>query len=210
MKVFPNIIAGLFTTLVVTVTLALANESSPGSSDERPDADRSAVDSVAPRLSRLLRPFRHERTERDVLSVNAAESLEESGDMTLGENPALSRRLDLGNGRSAHVWPNKEGVCFGFGGSGGCTSVADLVRDRVVVVTRVGLATPRDETLDRQVFVLAVDSIETVTMVFPDGRTMSRPVTDNGVLENVSELPDAVRWSASDGAVGSVKVSTGS
>jgi hypothetical protein len=204
-KRYPSLAAALVTILAVSVTLALANDPPDSATEMRP----SAVDSVAPGLSDLIQAFRRERTVRDVLSTNSAQSLELSGDATVGENPALSRRLELGEGRSAHVWPNKDGVCFGFSGSGGCTSVAHLDRERIVVLTRVGYSEPLDATLDRQVFVLATDTVESVTMAFSDGHTVSRPVTNNGALMNVSTLPEAVRWSEIDGTTGTVDVFTG-
>jgi hypothetical protein len=171
---------------------------------------RNAVEAVAPGLPELVGPFRRAPRASDEIPGDEVQSLQLSGTATAGEDPTLSRRLDFGNGRGAYVWPNRNGICYGFSASGGCSSVARLREQRMLVVTRLGYSSPEDPTLDLEVFALTVDEITHVEFEFLDGHSVTRAVTNNGLLTNVSRFPVSATWRSVGGTTGTVDIPSSS
>src|SRR5215210_5360669 len=85
------------------------------------DADRADVERVSPELPGLVSEFRRARTETDNMPGDPVAALEESGDAQPGEDPALSRRLELAGGDHSYAWPMKNGVCYSWPAATGCS-----------------------------------------------------------------------------------------
>ena len=169
------------------------------------DADRTDVERVSPELPELLSAFRRPRLESDNMPGDPVTALRESGDAQPGEDPALSRRLELPDGKHSYAWPMTNGVCYSWPGATGCSPTSVLANKGVLVGTSY-VSDAESDLSGRppgwQVFALARDGISQLRLTLRDGSEISREVRNNAVLVSLSIGPTAAHWQDSDGAEG--------
>lgn len=189
---------------VVAAGGGLAVADGRNSDRDMPSSARSGpprVGGLAPQLPDLIAAFRREQTAGDRLPGNPVKALAELGDARPGESPHLARRLETANG-PIYAWPEAGGVCYAWSGSAGCTPTQVLADQGVVVGLRVigGVSgRPREVTVAG----LAQDGIDSVTLLFQNGRADNVAVNENGFLAAPSTIPTEVRWSGPGGTPGS-------
>src|SRR6185503_18821845 len=105
------IAAALLAALVTGAAFALAGGDDSLDVPTPGTDDRRAIDALAPDLSSLVSAFRREQQPDDV-SVGSDAALANLDDAQPGEDPRLSRRLDLSDGTHAYMWPMADGVCW--------------------------------------------------------------------------------------------------
>jgi hypothetical protein len=169
------------------------------------DADRTDVERVSPELPELVNSFRRARSETDNMPGDPVAALRQSGDAQPGEDPALSRRLELAGGQHAYAWPMRNGVCYSWPAATGCSPTAVLAEKGVLVGTSY-VSESEGNLSGRppgwQVFALARDGIGELRLALRDGSEITREVTNNGVLISLLTAPTKARWQNLDGTEG--------
>jgi hypothetical protein len=192
-----------FTSLAGAVLTSCGNEE-PVTRDAyagSADPDRAAVERVSPELPQLVSEFRRARNEADSIPGDPAAALQQTGDAQPGEDPALSRRLELAGGRHTYAWPMENGVCYSWPGAVGCTPTAVLAQKGVLVGTGYvsAGANPAGKAPEWQVFALARDGISELHLALVDGSEITREIRNNGVLVTLPNAPTEARWQNPNG-----------
>jgi hypothetical protein len=168
------------------------------------DPDRAAVERVSPELPELVSEFRRARNEADSIPGDPVAALRQTGDAQPGEDPTLSRRLELADGQRSYAWPMRNGVCYSWPGAVGCTPTAVLAQKGVLVGTGYvsAEANPAGKAPEWQVFALARDGIRELRVALHDGSEIAREIRNNGVLVTLSQAPTEARWQNANGTIG--------
>jgi hypothetical protein len=168
------------------------------------DPDRAAVERVSPELPELVSEFRRARNEADSIPGDPVAALRQTGDAQPGEDPTLSRRLELADGQRSYAWPMRNGVCYSWPGAVGCTPTAVLAQKGVLVGTGYvsAEANPAGKAPEWQVFALARDGISELRVALHDGSEITREIRNNGVLVTLSKAPTEARWQNPNGTIG--------
>jgi hypothetical protein len=154
-----------------------------------------------PAIPATLGVFAGERDSRDDLPGDPVAVLRRAGDAQKGEDPSLSRRVDVaGSTRPAFLWPMADGVCYSApeGGSG-CAPIARIRDEGVEVAVSSAIRRSDLEYLYARVFGIARDGIDAVTLGFADGRELRADVRDNVFFAALTDMPNEVRWQDSRG-----------
>jgi hypothetical protein len=192
MKKLPWILSALVTISVLGTALALASDGQgPESSGDDPAS--TAVERIAPGLSELVAAFRRGQTSMDI-AHGSSEALTDLGDRQPGEEPSLSRRLDLPEEQHAYLWPMRDGLCWSADLAGGCAPLA-LLREHGALIA---FSTEADKP-GMWIFVRARDGIDSVSFRFPGGGTVSRKLEDNGLIAQFDSVPVEATWRNVDG-----------
>jgi hypothetical protein len=197
-KYLPSLIAAVVTVLIVGVALTVAQDEDPSTGLSQAERDRIAVESVSPRLPALVGAFRRAQTPDDRIPADPA-GAQSAPDALPGENPSLSRRLTLAEGGHALVWPFRNGVCYSWGGSAGCTATSLLEREGALIGTT-------GEGAGTQAFVLARDGVTEIYFELTDGRKLGRQTRDNVLLVSLPAEPKMARWERPDGTAASQRL----
>jgi hypothetical protein len=199
------------TALVVGVTLAVASgdEAAPtasgsaaGSAD---DAERAAVEAIAPDLPELLGAFRRAQQAGDrIPGERPSEALRQVGDAQPGEMPTLARRLGS-TASDTYAWPMSEGVCYSAGWGGGCGRTSELQR----LGLTPGISYSRGEPPRWVISGLARDGVEEVHVQLQDGSASTATVRGNTFRMAVRVEPREISWELSGGARKTISIPAG-
>jgi hypothetical protein len=185
--------------VVVGVALAVAG----GGGSGPPDREDRAVEQVAPGLPTLVAAFRRSQKEGDKIpGEDPLQALAQIGSLP-GENPLLSRRLELVGGYHAYVWPANDSVCYSWSGASGCTSTSVLAQKGVLIGTN------SDGGSEVEVFGLARDGVSEIRFTLEDGSEVLAPVENNGALVRLPVMPLEARWKNPDRTNGRQRVPLG-
>jgi hypothetical protein len=188
--------------VIVGAALAVAGgEGRPGVEEETGE-DRPAVERVAPGLPTLVGAFRRSQTDADKIpGGDPLQSLRQLGLVYPGENPLLSRRLEMVGGHHAYLWPASDAVCYAWGGASVCSSTSFLAQKGVLI------GTSGDGGPEVDAFALASDGVPEVRFTLEDGREIVARVQNNGALVRLPAAPLDARWRSPDGTAGSQRLS---
>jgi hypothetical protein len=154
-----------------------------------------------PETAATLGLFRRERTARDEMPGDPVAMLQQTGDAQQGEDPSLSRRVDVaGSTRPAFLWPMAKGVCYSApeGGSG-CVPTAHIRDAGMEVVVSSAIRRTDLRYLYVRVFGIARDGVSSATLTFADGGEVQAVVRDNVFFAHLTDMPEQVRWQDSRG-----------
>lgn len=164
--------------------------------------DEARAQAIDPEIEATLGAFRRERRAQDELPGDPVATLRRTGDAQPGEDPSLSRRVDVaGSIRPAFLWPMASGVCYSAprGGSG-CIPIARIRGNGVEVAVNSAIRRKDLRYLYVRVFGITRDGVTAVTLGFAGGREVQAEVHDNVFFADLSDMPDEVRWQDSRGS----------
>lgn len=188
----------------VVLAVALGCGDAARTNDPKHVGEIAAIRAVSPELPDLIGSFRRPKSPADEIPGDEQLTLAQLGDNARpGESPHLSRRLELGGGEFAYVWPEADGVCKAWDTSTGCAPTRVLAERGVIVAFAWKRDSPADSTPDVSVFALARDGIEELRLVLPEGRIRTHKIQENGALIRLTEMPLEARWRNPDGSSGS-------
>jgi hypothetical protein len=151
----------------------------------------------APRPVSPLQVFSRPGTTADRIPATAAGARVLAQPPLLpGEQHSRSRRIDLGGGASAYVWPAIGGVCYDLSPVGsGCMPIARIAR-RGLDVAVLAQVSPSSRRYQRaRILGIARDGIRSVVLLLPGGRRVTTEVHDNGFFKGgLRAPPTAVQW----------------
>lgn len=149
-------------------------------------------------LKRLMAVFRRPQRAEDRLPARVVREFPASGDLQPGENLRGARRIDLGAGGAAFVWPKADGVCYGTRGPSGCFPTSLLERLGAVLASRSRYTLAgRPEQLS--VFAVVADGVRTVRFTLDDRSDVTVRVRDNALWADFHRRPVEARWKDRDG-----------
>jgi hypothetical protein len=148
---------------------------------------------ASPELKRLMAVFRRPPRAADRLPARVVEEFSAIGDLQPGENLRGTRRIDLGAGGAAFVWPKADGVCYGTLGPSGCFPTSLLERLGAVLSSRSRYTlTGRPEQLS--VFAVVADGVRTVRFTLDDRSEVAVRVRGNALWSDFDRRPVKARW----------------
>jgi hypothetical protein len=177
-----------------------------GGGEQRGGAHAATVEDVQPRagavdprLRSTLGVFRRQRTAHDIVPGDPEAALQATGDRRPGENPALSRRIDLPSG-PVFLWPMTNGVCHATRYGDGCVTTQTIEDKGVALSTFSTIRISDGSYREFKAFGVVRDGIGEVRFSLLDGREVTAVVHNNVFMVDLASPPTQMRWSDDAGS----------